>query len=67
MRKIITILTILFPLIANCQTIPVNFKDCQTEQMFVTSDIEPQWKSDTLSMIDFLNMHITDGNLNKIE
>jgi len=66
MRKLITILTVLF-LIVNCRTIPVNFKDCKTDQMFVKADTEPKWNCDSIGMIEFMNKYIIDENLNKIE
>ena len=67
MRKIIMILTAMFPFIVNCQTIPVNFKNCKTDQMFLNADIEPKWNCDTIGMIDFMNKYIMDENLSKIE
>lgn len=66
-KKILTSLAILTPIIVTCQVVPVNFKDCKVEQMFVSADTEPKWKCDTISMIAFMNKHIEEKTLDKIE
>lgn len=66
-KKLLTIFTILIPMIAACQSIPVNFKDCPVDQMFVTAETEPEWNCDTISMVDYMNKFLQEKNIEKIE
>ena len=66
-KKILTIFTILIPMIATCQIIPVNFKDCKTDKMFVRAETEPKWNCDTISLVDYLNKYLQVKNIEKIE
>jgi len=66
-KKILTIFTILIPMIATCQIIPVNFKDCRTDQMFVAAQTEPKWNCDTISLVDYMNKYLQEKNIEKIE
>ena len=54
-------------MIATCQSIPVNFKDCKTDQMFVSAEIVPKWNCDTLSLVDYMNKFLQEKNIEKIE
>ena len=66
-KKILTIFTILIPMISTCQIIPVNFKDCKTDKMFVTAQTEPKWNCDTISLVDYMNKYLQEKNIQKIE
>jgi len=67
MKKLLTTLTILIPMIATCQIVPINFKDCKTDKMFVSADTEPRWNCDSIGMVDFMNKFIEEKNIEKIE
>ncbi len=67
MKTTLTFLIVLIALKVNCQITPINFKDCETDQMFVSAESEPKWNCDTISMIDFMNKFINDKNLLKID
>ena len=54
-------------MIATCQIIPVNFKDCRTDQMFVAAQTEPKWNCDTISLVDYMNKYLQEKNIEKIE
>ena len=66
-KNLLTIFSILIPIIATCQIIPTNFKDCKTDQMFVSAEIEPKWNCDTLSLVDYMNKYLDEKNIEKIE
>lgn len=58
----LTALAILIPMFATCQIVPVNFKDCIVNEMFVSAENEPIWNSDSIGMIDFMNKYKSRTN-----
>lgn len=65
-KKLLTTMTVLIPMIATCQIVPINFKECKTDQMFVSAETEPKWNCDTISIVDFMNKFIEEKNLEKV-
>lgn len=66
-KKLMTLFTILIPIVATCQIIPTNFIDCKTDQMFVSAEIVPKWNCDTLSLVDYMNKFLQEKNIDKVE
>ncbi len=66
MRIAIITVALLTSVIAHCQIKPINFNDCNVDQMFVQSEVEPQWNCDSIGMLDFLNKYVVDKNLSQV-
>jgi hypothetical protein len=66
MKIILSFMALFIMINANSQTKPINFTDCEIEQMFVSADTEPKWSCDSIEMVDFMNKYIKDENLNLV-
>jgi len=54
MKKILTIILFCVSASLFSQVKPVNFKECKYDMLFVSAEVQPQWK-DSLSLVTYLN------------
>jgi hypothetical protein len=67
MKPLFITLFILLSLTIYGQNKPVNFNECSFDGVFVQAQVEPQWKTKTMSLIEYLNKTIIDKNLEQVK
>ncbi|WP_243348837.1 hypothetical protein [Parabacteroides sp. FAFU027] len=67
MRSLIITLSMFFSLTIYGQNKPVNFNECNFDGVFMQAQVEPQWNSKKMSLIEYLNKTIIDKNLERVK